>query len=425
MGFDLLQNAFAILKLGNDASPSAISARARDLGGDRASVASRTLISPRTRLQAELAFLPGLTQDEAQKCLLAVQEGTVPESPQFPALARANLLAHLASKGKATETHLDALANIAASVRGDTLEILNRDRRCAGMPPVTEPMFNAAMEQLESQHAEALSDGALALKNGPEVLSHIVQSLGSSVTSKSVFLRQATSAWERSTASENARDTERTQELETKLNVGPHDGALAALVSLIHSIAARTRPSRELARHFGLAHDASVEVVNKWRCLAVDLGNKHQALIQACSILEVLAEEFGTSDDPGRRVARDLTICRERLEAGEHIPELQRFAAAILAANQEPSQFKNDHLKRIRDGQRSRYDAPVVVRLWNAFGAAARNAPSDWPWRALRDFAIRLHNEFSESEAALLLTDLALEHAYGNQLTNEIRSLFD
>jgi hypothetical protein len=422
MGFSLLENPFAVLGLGIDANPAQISGRAREVGGDLASVASRALISPRTRLQAEIAFLPGLSEKETQACLSALASGRAPEFSKFAAVSRANILAHLASSGRATAPNLELLFETATSVRQDALEILNRGRQSAAMPPIPQPMFDSAVEQLACLHAEALSEGALALKHGADVLSGIVESLGSSVTGASVFLRQTMAAWERATASEGNKDLESAQELTAKLKAAPDSTTVAELSSVIRAMAGRTRPSRALARHFGLPHDASAEMVDNWRSLAVDLVKEHKALSQAETILDSLAKEFGTSDGPGQRVARDLAACRERIASGEDLPEVARFAAALEAAEKEAAQFKGDVLARMARDSRGRYNTlAIVVELWEAFIAAAPNASSDAPWKALRAFAVRLHNDFSASESALALTDLALKYAYGNPLTDEVR----
>jgi hypothetical protein len=295
------------------------------------------------------------------------------------------------------------------------------------MPPIPQPMFDLAMEQLESLHAEALSDGALALKHGADVLSRIVGALGPSVTGMSVLLRQTMAAWERATASDGNKDLECAQQLAATLKTAPDDTTVAKLSTVIRAMASRARPSRALAGHFELPHDASAEMVDKWRSLAVDLVNEPKALRQAKTILESLAKEYGTSDAPGQRVARDLAICRERIASGEDMPEVARFAIALGAAEKEAAQFKGDVLaRRNRDRRDRQSDTPVVVvEFWDAYVAVARNAPSDAPWKALRAFAVRLHNDFSASESALALTDLALEHAYGNSLTDGVRPLLE
>jgi hypothetical protein len=421
MSFNLLENPFAVLALGTDANSTQVSGRARELGGDSASVASRALISPRTRLQAEVSFLPGLTGEELRSTLTALGSGKIPGLSGLPPLARANVLAHLVSNGAATPANLRLLAGTAPGARENVLEVLNRGRQTAAMPPIPQPMFEAALEQLASRHAEALSDGARTLGDGADVLSGIVDSIGLSDTAKAVFLRQTMVAWERATASDANRDLERAHELDAKLRAAPDAAMVAELSTLIRMMAGRARPSRTLARHFGLPHDASAETVDAWRSLAVNLVNQHTALTQAETILDVLAKEFGTSDPPGQRVARELESCRARIASGQDLPEIKRFAAALEAATTSPAAFKGDVLATMALAGPGRTLVPAVVsELWNSFLAVARNAPSDWPWRALREFAIRLHNEFAATESALELTGLALQECRGNALTNEI-----
>jgi hypothetical protein len=368
MSFNLYENPFAVLGLGLDASSAEISLRTRELGGDAASLASRTLISPRSRLQAEVTFLPGLSRQEVTAVLSSLSGGKVPAFSEFTSLARANILAHLASSGKATAANLSMLAATAPIARENALEVLNRDRHTAAMPPISGGMFESAMEQLATLHAEALSDGACVLPNGGGLLAEMVDGLKPSDAEQCLFLRQTMSAWDRATASDANKDLDRAHELEATLRATSDQATLAELSALVSKVAARMRPSRSLAQRFGLPHDASAEIVNAWRCLAVDLVKQHTALTQAETLLEALAREFGTSDEPGQRVARDLANCRERIASGEDLPEAKRFAAALEAAKKNPAIFKGDVLTSVRFAGHGRNRGPAVAcELWDAF----------------------------------------------------------
>lgn len=426
MVFSLLENPFAVLGLCSDASVAQISASARKLGGESASEAMRALILPRDRLDAELSFLPGVRGDCVHAVLSALRNGKIPPLSHLGALARTNSLAHLAASGSATATQLKELATIAPTVGEDELVALNQGRKTAAMPPVPLPMFEKALEHLATIHAESLAEGARTSEDGPEVLSEIVDTIGPSDDRKAVFLRQVISSWDRSLVADANQDLERAHELEAKLRLDPRGTTVAELSALIRRVARRTRPARDLARHFGLPHEATANMVDGWRVLAGDLIKDHAALRPAEALLDSLGMEFGTSDEPGRRVARDLVECRERIASGKDLPEIRRFVAALDAAKREFTVFTPSILaSQALDGTGRFFGPAVVVELWNSFVAAVPKARSDWPWRALRELAVELNNEHSAPEAALELTRAALRLMGANPVTKEVRALFN
>jgi hypothetical protein len=412
MGFDLLENPFAVLCLATDASAAVLNARARELGGPLAAAASRILLVPNARVQAEVSFLPGLSGSEVAACLAPLANRCSPDLPGLMPLARANVLAHLASNGLASADQLRSLVALEAQLQDGALTALNRSREAAGMPPVPDVMFTAALEHLQGQHADALSSGAQALAHGAEVLLDLVQSLGATISRSSIFLRQSITAWERATSSANANELDRAHGLEIKLAQRPSEAAAAQLAALICSVAARTKPPRELARHFGLAHKSSADLSERWRSLAVDIANLYDAYPEALSILAALADGFGVSDELGQQVVDDLALCRERVASGAYLPEMRRLRRAIAAARSRSHELNGDLLANaLRPTAWRRKAPPTAIELSEALAAAIRTAQTDLPWQALREFALALYNEESAAETALALIEFALRSA--------------
>ena len=98
------------------------------------------LIAPRTRLGAELAWLPGVAP---AKALSAIDNLRDPEwdASGLPPLARANVLAskHPPMETDAIVKAITDLAEIAESIDVDeVLRDINEDREIAGIPKVTD-----------------------------------------------------------------------------------------------------------------------------------------------------------------------------------------------------------------------------------------------------------------------------------------------
>lgn len=406
MQFDLFANPFAVLGLAGNTSVGVITARARELGTPDAAAASRTLLIPRNRLQTELSFLPGASQNLAVACLKALKERREPDlwaSLTLP--ARANVLAHLASRGAATLNQLRDLVDMQEAIRSTWDEMINQAREHARMPRVSVESAHSILETLVSLHAGAYAEAMLALPNGADLFAEQLCGTAPDAMAQTNFLRQSAASWDRATASEADKDLEIAAPIEVALHDDPDPVAAEHLAKLVRRFASRTKPPREACRLVGLPHKPSVGAAERWRAVALDLNNRQDAVLEAVIVLKALAESFGTNDDLGARTAKDLEICRDRLASGDAAPEVRRLVTAIAAATEKELAFQR--VAMVNGGTTVQTPA-VVAELHDAFVAAARIARTDQPWHLLRAFMIRLHNEFSATEAAFSFTQLAI-----------------
>jgi hypothetical protein len=416
--FDLFANPFAVLGLAGDTSVGVITARARELGTADAAAASRTLLIPRSRLQAELSFLPGASKYLADTCLEALKGQREPDLwPRLTLPARANLLAHLASRGAATGNQMRDLVGMQEAIRSSWDEMINQAREHARMPPVSGETSDSILEALVTQHAEAFADGMLALPKGADLFAEQLYNTSPDSMTRMNFLRQSAASWDRATSSDAEKYLGLAAPLEAILWDHPHAKSAEELAELVLLFANRTKPPREASRLVGLPHKPSANAVERWRAVALDLNNRQDAVLEAVIVLEALTKGFGTTDELGARTARDLDICRDRLASGEGTPEVRRLVAAIAAATEKELAFQR---AAMGNGGTTAQTPAVVAELHDAFVAAARTARSDLPWRLLRAFMIRLHNEFSATEAVVSFTQLAIAHGAGKANASEV-----
>jgi hypothetical protein len=406
MQSDLFANPFAILGLAGDATVAAITARARELGTAAAAAASRTLLIPRNRLQAELGFLPGAPQDLADASLTALKENREPDQwPRLTLSARANLLAHLASARAANADQLRDLVEMQEAIRSSWAETVDQVREHARMPPIPPEAADSILETTVNQHAEAFAAGMLALSNGDALFAQLLCDTKPNALARSDFLRQSAASWDRVLASEVEKDLETAAPIEGALRADPDPEAAERLARIVLRYAYRTKPPREANRLVGLPHKPSVEAAERWRELALDLNNRQDAVVEAVIVLKALTEGFGTTDELGSRTANDLEVCRRRIATGEAEPESLRLIAAIKTATENEMTLQRVAMV---NGEPTAQTPPIAVELHHAFVAAARSARNDLPWYLLRNFTLRLHNEFSATEAALAFTQLAI-----------------
>ena len=208
MHFSLLSNPFAVLDLADDASVSVIAGRARQLDGPAAAAASRMLIVPRTRLIAEMSFLPGAPQDLVTSCLEDLRASRIPDLWALTPLARANVLAHLASAGMATASQMRDLVGLQDAIRSFSADSIDQAWGRAGLPKVAPEMLASSLETVAGKHAEAFANGMLTLPRGSELFAEHLQTTSLDATARVTFLREAAAAWDRATTSKVAEELE-------------------------------------------------------------------------------------------------------------------------------------------------------------------------------------------------------------------------
>lgn len=405
MRFNVLTNPFAVLDLTGDADAGTISGRARDLATPEAMAASRSLLVPRIRLEAELRYLPGASAEVARECIRSLRDGRRPDLWPLSPLARANIVAHLAAGQSATGSDLRDLAGLQETILETAEPAINAARERARLAPVSPEMLGETLEKVVEQHAEVFSTSLLALIDGADLFAELIQLAGREPSARASFLRQASIAWDRAISSEVAGYLEEAQVAEASLAAGRGEVQARKLAEQIKRFAKRTKPRREACRTIGLPHEASEEAARRWRGVALDLNNRQDSVQEAVTVLEALVDGFGTTDELGAKTARDLEVCRGRLTSGVGSPEWRRLIAAVSAATEASAAFKSC---RMLDGRPTAATPAVVRELHDAFVATTRPAKSELPWQILREFSLRLHNEWSATEAALALTKLAI-----------------
>ena len=121
------------------------------------------LAGPRTRLEAELQWLPELTPSSARE-LLAVLKGEVSSWPsvdaalKLPGLSAANLLAELVSRSPGSKEYILGLAKAHNQVVAQSaLRAINENRQIAGISEAPSDLVSELLPKLVETHARVAS----------------------------------------------------------------------------------------------------------------------------------------------------------------------------------------------------------------------------------------------------------------------------
>lgn len=298
--------------------------RSLDLDHDVCQKARSDLTNPRTRLSAEVAWLPGVSPRKASQLLDSLLENpmAIREESSLPTLAHLNLLAAAFESVDAEHDANDLgefiqeMAYLVDDLSHDeVLRDINEDRTVSGFPQIT------ASEQVEVELTErkrhyrnvikdALDrlrpttlvqvmidtvDGATAggQEHAPWLVDDLVDSY--EIETQDVLQKEAANVHKLIKA---ARDAAPSGEAAVK----PYVEKLCVVARNWDTIA---QPIQLSAKARGTGHESSEELAWAIRSLAVDLFNEHNLLIQSQRLTGLLKERFSEVPEVAERVEED------------------------------------------------------------------------------------------------------------------------
>ena len=396
-GFDLSDNPFAVLGATPSTRLEELQALAASIGTTEAATAARVLSLPRSRLSAELAFLPG-SAATATIVLGALRQGMRPDPAILTPFARANVVAHLCAAGVASEGEQDRLALLQPAPGDAALaDAIDGDRALAGMPPVQRTAMAAEQEALADRHAAALVFACRTAASPAVRLAQLVRMAPDGTPAG--FMRRVASVWMRHSAAELARVEEDATEAERALLRIPEAAGMGRLVAAVQAWAALTAPQRASDARAGLDSPAALRMVRAWRTAGVRLADDGRSDL-ALLLARALAACFADLPGEAARLGDDVRDCAGRAEEQGLEPRLAplRALAEQLAATDLSRATLSDDLAKAPFGPGAR---GVAAELWATFDAAvAACVQSEAPWLIVRDLAAQLGGEHKMSGAA-------------------------
>ena len=289
--------------------------------------ASSDLIAPRTRLGAELAWLPGVSP---AKALDVIDKLSAPDfdTSGLPPLALANVLA-----SKPTPSQNDAiiksiidLGKAADSINLDEImRDLNEDREVAGIPKVTDPDL---VDQELSTRRRAYCDYAKGLLDRlptsclVQVLNEVAE-LGTSVGTNHAtrLLEDLIAFYEVASQGFMEGEAKNVQALLSQMIVQTADGngsihdTVCDLRAVLDNFANVTRPILLISKSKGIDHPATRELAYSIRGAALELNNTHNLSEVSNDLTQMLRSKFALLTEFAEHVSQDAEALKGILES--------------------------------------------------------------------------------------------------------------
>lgn len=387
-----------------------------DIGDEASQKARAELTSPRTRLAAEIGWLPGVSPGRATRLLVEMHDNPIDiwRHEGLPSLAQANLMA-AAFELVDAETPCSDLANliVAFAERVDSLSPedimrdINGDRLISGFQGVTQPEHvESVLVERKRDYRDSIRDGLL------ERLAH-----------ESIF-QTMTLAADRATQGGHTHgpqlihDVVDAYEVKIQVLLDDEGRTLEQCISLVRErlqtggkgVDAIIDKLESVARNWdrfaqpiqlsymarGKDHHQSVELARAMRNLSVDLYVDHDLLSQTSRITDLLKELFA-------ELPHMLALLAEDDEALAEIRARKTVEDEVSALRLQAKQGKKldfDKLVEALD-QWDEETRPIREREQSN---SKEYAPSEQLARELRSFSIDVFNEHGLLEDATRLS---------------------
>jgi len=318
-----------------------------ELDADTCQKARADLTNPRTRLSAEIAWLPGVSPQKAKHCLETLRGNpfSLRREAGLPTLAHLNLLGAVFESTTGSlnidtvAAFVQELADLSEKLSADeVLRDINEDRTVSGFPEVRN------LDQIEEELAErkhyyrSAIKGALDLlpstalihvmtnivdkvtqggeKQAPELIDDLVDSY--EVEAQEFLQKEAINIHN---LIENARKLAASGETA----VEPY---IDKIVAVTHNWDKVAQPIQLSTKARGINHEPSQKLAYSLRDLAIDLFNQHDMLASSQRLTTLLQELFSEVPDVAERVEQDAdalaNIFQQRKQAAAHRDEWAR-----------------------------------------------------------------------------------------------------
>ncbi|HPF23702.1 MAG TPA: hypothetical protein PK417_09500 [Hyphomonas sp.] len=392
MKSNLQQNPFALLGVSTRDSRRRIvelaEEKSLELDHDICQKARSDLTSPRMRLTAEMAWLPGVSPGKARQLIFALQSDpmSLRDEAGLPTLAQLNLLAAAFESVDGSESadqiseFIQELASLTDELSTDQiLRDINEDRSVSGFPEIN------SFDPIEAELAERKRFYRNAIKVALDKLPVAVLVDAMTMTVDEVtfggevhapeLIDDLVDSYAVETQGFLQKEAENTDKLINAAREAAASGeeALKPIIEKLELVARNwdkvAQPIQLSAKARGIDHDPSREIARSIRTLAVDLFNEHGMLALSQRLTNLIQELFSEVPEVSDQVEEDLEaladIVRNREGADDRNSEWAReitFHAEIgmifketLSISPEGLTWKNQHypldsITRIRWG---------------------------------------------------------------------------
>jgi hypothetical protein len=386
------------------------------------------LTSPRMRLNAEIAWLPGVSPRKASQLMsmLHTDPMSIRNESGLPTLAHLNLLAAAFEAVDGNDSANDVaefiqeMACLVDELSADqVLRDINEDRSVSSFPEVK------GVEQVEAELSERKRYYRNVIKDALNRLptATLVDAMTVAVDSITrggenhapVLLDDLVDSYAVETQGFLQNEAENAQKLIKAASNSAKSGesVVKPIVDKLEAVARNwdkvAQPIQLSAKARGIDHEPSHQIANSIRSLAIDLFNEHDMLTQSQRLTGLILELFAESPKVVERVEQDSDylsdISQHRNESAAIDPIRTLCESVLKSIERNPRTANSEGLRLLNEGRELLETAPI-----KADSPIYREAKDILAF-ALMQCAVAYGNETTKWEPCVSLLENALKLA--------------
>lgn len=370
-----------------------------ELDHDACQKARSDLTSPRARLSAEMAWLPGVSPRKASQLMSALHADpmSIREESGLPTLAHLNLIAAAFEAVDGNDSADDVvefiqeMAYLVDDLSADqVLRDINEDRSVSGFPEVR------GVDQIEAEIAERKRYYRNAIKDALDRLppASLVDAMTTAVYETTSggedhapeLIDDLVDSYAGETRGFLQKEAENAQKLIKAARDSAKSGesAVKPIVDKLEAVARNwdkvAQPIQLSAKARGIDHEPSHEIAYSIRSLAIALFNEHDMLTQSQRLTGLIQELFAELPEVAERVEQDSEVLAGIFQNQKKTEAQRNEWAREISYQAEVGVIFKDILSISPDGlawknQRFPLDAVTRVR-WGAVRHSVNGIPS-------------------------------------------------
>lgn len=416
--FSLENNPFRVLKANYRSSAAEISDLVEDaeLDGlhheDELQKARQALVTPKSRLLFELSWLPELSQLQKTKLeeLLRQADPAVilTQIDHFPDLARANIAAHLCSKGIASIEVVHSLAQSWDELdEAHLLKFLNEERRSSGFPAVEANQLRDGLRDIRQRHATAAANWIWSLPLPGKGMNDIVEQ-ELERNPEASFLRHLVEMYDKESEPHLAviKESVLTATAAAKKVSADLPQHIKEIEKLLDAWDSINQPVQIYSQFRGQEEGRSKQLYEIVRKLCLELANDHGRYEEALRLSSALLTTFPELKSVAESLKEDITALESLSHQKKISDKLDPLVEACERAKKNASSFGH----ALRSDGFSESGGRIVSDVVKSFNAARRSLPEPGvAYLVVRDLALSLNNENNDAQSAFILVNGLIE----------------
>lgn len=374
------------------------------------SKAHQALMVPRSRLEAELSWLPATTPSIAKATVSALTDGDFVAAwenlQKLEGLDSANLAADLCCRDGGSDGYVSELLEAYREFDLKSVAaIISENRAISGFPKLDDDMLAPALEALRRVHAKAAIESIRQHDHAGNAMLEVVlefkDDLDDNVRHLLDDIAKEYDSWSEPHLRKIADD------IRAQIEALRKDTTLQSAPSVIKTLLGQwdeiSQPMQVIEESKGRDEHRSRAISEELRDLCLWLANEQEEYDQALAISKALQDTFPELPSIALKTAEDV----ETLEGLAEQAREQKLVAPLTDFLEEVENsfdtLANDLLRNGFAQKADGYAAKLRKALVDCLNATKGTSQADLPWFILRSIAIRLNNDEKAPKASLIL----------------------